>query len=274
MPRPLILLTNDDGIESPGLAAAALAFDTMGDLLIVAPCAQQSGMGRSMPMANNGRLFEKRVCCNGHCWPAFGAEASPAQAVQHGILELADRRPALVISGVNYGENVGIGVTISGTVGAALEAAAHGIPAIAISLQVDIEQHFTLDQSVDFSTAAYFARFFAERWLAAGLLPDTDVLKIDVPSHATPDATWRITRLERAPYFRPLLSRRNHLNDAARIGYEMVIPEKYDPDSDVAAILDGVVSVTPISLDLTSRIEPGYLKRQLDHQGRSTGAVS
>ena len=132
MTRPLILLTNDDGIKSPGLAAAAAALDPIGELLIVAPTEQQSGTGRSMPVHSDGRLFETTISANGQTWNAFSANATPAQAVQHAVLELAERKPALAVSGINFGENVGLGVTISGTVGAALEAAAHRIPALAV----------------------------------------------------------------------------------------------------------------------------------------------
>lgn len=264
MTRPLILLTNDDGIDSPGLAAAAAALHTLGDLLIVAPTAQQSGMGRSMPGKSTGRLYRTNTCADGITWPAFGAEASPAQAVQHGLLELADRHPALAVSGINYGENIGTGITISGTVGAALEAAEHGIPALAVSLEVGANFHRTNEDSVDFSTAMFFTRLFAERWLKAGDLPDVDVLKIDIPAKATPQTPWRITRLERGVYYRPLAPDRTRLEDAGVLGYEIAPGESLHRDSDASAITEGVVSVTPISLDMTSRIEAERLRQALE----------
>ena len=111
-----------------------------------------------MPVHSDGRLFETTVRVNGQTWKAFSANATPAQAVQHGVLELAGRRPALAVSGINFGENVGLGITISGTVGAAMEAAAHGIPALAVSLQVDPKLHYDFDDSVDFSVAGHFTR--------------------------------------------------------------------------------------------------------------------
>ena len=86
MTKPLIMITNDDGIDSPGLAAAAAALDPLGELLIVAPHTQQSGMGRSMPNTNQGRLYPATIKANGQTWPGYGAEAAPAQAVQHGTL--------------------------------------------------------------------------------------------------------------------------------------------------------------------------------------------
>ncbi len=264
MTRPLILLTNDDGVDSPGLAAAAVALHSLGDLLIVAPSVQQSGMGRSMPLGSAGRLYETRLCTDGHTWPAYRVEASPAQAVQHAVLELADRHPTLAVSGINYGENIGTGITISGTVGAALEAAEQGIRALAVSLEVDHRFQLTNEPSVDFSAAMFFTRLFADLWLRSDDLPDVDVLKIDVPAKATPQTPWRITRLERGIYYRPVTPDRERLEDEGVLGYEIAPEGDLHHDSDAQAMLDGVVSVTPLSLDLTSRIEPERLRRALE----------
>lgn len=264
MTKPLILLTNDDGIESPGLAASATAVDSLGKLLIIAPRVQQTAMGRSMPATNDGRMVETTISRNGRTWPAYGANASPAQAVQHAMLELIPERPVLAVSGINYGENVGIGITVSGTVGAALEAAAYGVPALAVSLQVELTQHLTNDPAVDFSAAIHFTRLFAKMWLDIAPLPDVDVLKIDIPQGATPDTPWRITRVERRPYFRPTPPQRKRLTDAGPIGYELRPDPDLDRQSDAAAIQEGVVSVTPLSLDITSRIAARDLRRALE----------
>lgn len=264
--QPLILISNDDGVDSPGLAAAAAALAPLGELLIVAPHVQQSGMGRSMPGANDGRLFETRIAVDGHQWRAYGAVASPAQAVQHGILELATRRPDLAVSGINYGENVGTAVTISGTVGAAMEAAAHGIPALAVSLQVAMHQHHSNDETVDFTGAQYWLRYFAERMLKLEMPEDVDILKIDVPDGATPQTPWRVTRLERRPYFRPLAPERTALDQAAPIGYELAALDDLEDGSDAQAVVEGVVSVTPLSLDMTSRVEQDALRDLLEDE--------
>ena len=266
MTRPLILLTNDDGIESPGLAALAAALDPLGDLLIVAPTVQQSGMGRSFPQSNDGRLFERTVSYKEQSWPAYAANASPAQCVQHGVVELADRRPALAVSGINYGENVGVGVTGSGTVGAALEAAGFRIPALAVSLEVDISLHHNNggDTSVDFSASIHFARLFARRWLEVERPPEVDVLKIDIPANATSETPWQMTRLERAQYFVPLPPLRRNLGDVGRIGYAIDREVKLDEESDAAVMRRGLVAVTPLMLDITSRIAPDTLATLLN----------
>jgi 5'-nucleotidase len=262
--KPLILLSNDDGIDSPGLLALASALDPLGDLLIVAPRHQQSSMGRAMPNDNDGRLFEMHIGTKEKRWKAYAAHASPAQAVQHGLLELAGRVPDLAAIGINYGENIGISVTISGTVCAALEASAFGIPSLAVSLAVPhVEQHRSNDPAVDFSVAGYFARQFGGRLLAKEMPPDVDVLKIEVPAEATPETAWRITRLERKPYFRPLPPRREKLGDVGQIGYELAADGDTAADSDATAIVDGVVSVTPLSLDMTSRVDLSRFQRLL-----------
>ncbi len=254
--KPVILFTNDDGIGSPGLWAAAEAFADIGELLVVAPREQQSGAGRSLPVTSEGRIYEERHVFIGVDTPVYAVDGTPAQAVQHGVIELAPRLPSLVVSGINYGENAGNGVTISGTVGAALEAASLGIPAIAVSQQTPRDLHLSY-ADVDFRAAAYLARQFGE-WLLSHRRPDdVDVLKIDLPMGATPETPWRITRLSRRRVYWPTRPERVALRDVGRLGYEIKLdPADTEPDSDVYTILqEGLVSVTPMSLDLTSRTD-------------------
>jgi 5'-nucleotidase len=258
--RPLILFTNDDGIASPGLWAVAGAFSEVGDILVVAPREQQSGMGRSLPNTSEGRIYPYELPTNGKGYPykAYAVDGTPAQAVQHGVLELSDRLPSLVVSGINYGENTGNGVTISGTVGAALEAASLGIPAIAISQQMPQDLHLSYSTEVDFTAAAAFGLQFGQWLISNPHRPDdVDVLKIEVPANATPRTEWRITRLSRRRVFWPTRPERVALSDIGRLGYHFdADPAQAEPDSDVYAVLhDHVVSVTPISLDLTARTD-------------------
>jgi 5'-nucleotidase len=265
---PLILLTNDDGVFSPGLQAAAEALDPLGEVLIVAPREQQSGTGRSMPSNADGRIVEESITINGREIPTYAVRATPALLVQHGILELATHPPALVVSGINYGENVAQDVTVSGTVGAALEAAAFGIPSMAVSLQTDITHHLTHERSVDFSAAAHFTQLFAARMLAWEGMSDVDVLKIDVPINATPATPWRVTRLALGRYFEPVAPERSGQNDETPMGYRFAPrSDDLDPRTDVGALLSGWVSVTPLSLDLTSRVDLATLQQILS-EGR------
>lgn len=262
--RPLILFTNDDGIASPGLWVVVEAFYDVGDVLVVAPREQQSGMARSMPVASEGRIHEDQRLINGEMNTVYAVDGTPAQSVQHGVIELADRLPSLVVSGINYGENCGNGVTISGTVGAALEAASLGIPALAVSQQTPRDLHLTYSSDVDFSAAAYFARKFG-MWLIENDTPDdVDVLKLDVPLSATPETPWKVTRLSRRRVYWPTRPERVALSDVGRMGYRFNYdPAQAEPDSDVYVVLhEGQVSLTPMSLDMTSRTDP-YRLRQL-----------
>src|SRR5512136_2123903 len=158
MTQPLILLTNDDGIASPGLAAAAAGLAPLGELLIVAPATQQTSMGRSRTQQGDldGRLFRTCVTYGEQSWPGVGAHATPALTVEHGLRELASRPVSLVVSGINYGENVSTCVTVSGTLGAAFEAAERGIPALAFSLETGVMRYYDHDAQVDFTAAMHF----------------------------------------------------------------------------------------------------------------------
>ncbi len=265
MEQPLVLFTNDDGINSPGLWAAAAAFADAAELLVCAPREQQSGTGRSLPVTSKGRIQSQRTRIGDQDYTVYSAEGTPAQTVQHAVLELAERRPALLVSGINYGENVGNGVTISGTVGAALEAASLDIPAIAVSQQTPKDLHLSYSGEVDFSAAAYFARFFGDWFLRSRAPDDVNVLKIDVPIGATPETPWRVTRLSRRRVYWPTRPERVSLSDTGTLGYHFdADPARAEPDSDVYALLhQGMVSVTPISLDLTSRTDLYRLEQYL-----------
>lgn len=263
--RPLVVFTNDDGIASPGLWAAVHAFADIADVLVVAPREQQSGTGRSMPVTSEGRIYPETREISGRSVTTYSVDGTPAQAVQHGVIELAERVPSLVVSGINYGENCGNGVTISGTVGAALEAASLGIPALALSQVTPHDLHLTYSTTIDFSVSAALARQFG-LWVMQNRRPDdVDVLKIDVPIGATLRTPWRVTRLSRRRVYWPTRPERVALNDVGRIGYHFDSdPGQTEPDSDVYAVLhDKVVSITPISLDLTSRTDLFRLEQSL-----------
>jgi 5'-nucleotidase len=267
--RPQILLTNDDGIRSPGLWAAAEALAPLGYVTVAAPLSQWSGAGRSLPYTSKGRIYPEQVTVRGKSWKVFAVDGTPAQAVLHALLELMPSQPDLLVAGINYGENVGSGVTISGTIGATLEGASFGVPGLAVSLQVDSQHHLSLSSEVDFSAAAFFTHKFAERLLSLQRQTDVDVLKVEVPETATPDTPWRVTRLSRTRYYLPTRPTRASLADEAPVGYARTIqPELLEADSDVRALVDGVVSVTPLSLDLTSRTDLAALHDLFNQAGR------
>ena len=255
--KPLILLTNDDGINSPGLAAAAEALHPLGDLLIVAPLEQQTSMSRSRTQQDggDGTITKTSVKVGDSHWEGFAVKASPALTVTRAITELANRTISLAVSGINYGENVASSVTVSGTIGAAFEAAEQGIPSLAVSQEIAGIDYHTYSTEVDFSTAAFFTRQVAEKMLLKSLPFDADVLKLEIPLGATTKTDCVVTRQDRLAYYSPTIQKRNKLFGApTRITY---IPNKgkYSATgTDAYALARGLVSITPLSLDLTSRI--------------------
>ncbi len=264
MQQPLILVTNDDGIQSDGLWAAAEAVLPLGEVIVVAPDRQWSGGGRSMPPDVTGRIVPCVRIMNGQQVMGYAVDASPALAVQHGVLELAPRRPSLVVSGINFGLNLAVDVTISGTVGAALEAGALGIPALAVSLEMDSMYHLTGDASASYAAAMAFTQRFALRLLSNGLPYEANVLNVNVPSSATADTPWQVTRLSRCRHFEPVAPDRARGEGRPRYR-ELHDPTEAELGSDVRAVkVQRAVSVTPLSLDLTARVDLGQLAEDLE----------
>jgi 5'-nucleotidase len=256
MKRSQILLTNDDGIRSPGLWAAAAALARLGYVTVTAPRCQSSGMGRSLPSTSDGIIQEEQVRVNDQVWSVFAVGGSPAQSVLHGALEVMKQMPDLVVAGINYGENIGSGVTISGTVGAAMEAASLGIPALAVSLEADSKYHLSYSDEVNFSVAANFTQRFARLLLEKKLPADANLLKVDVPWDATVETPWQLTRVSKQRYYEPVAPSRKSWSEVGTIGYrERGSLENEPEDTDVYALRKNrFVSVCPLSLDLTARV--------------------
>jgi 5'-nucleotidase len=255
--KPYILLTNDDGIRSPGLWAAAASLSDLGFVTVAAPRDQSSGMGRSLPKTSDGIIRAERIQVKGQEWTAYSVGGSPAQAVLHAILEVMPQKPDLVVSGINYGENVGLGITISGTVGAAMEAAALGYPALAVSLEAEPQFHLSYSEDLDFSAAGHFAAFFARLILSKRILSaEANLLKVDVPSNATPETPWQVTSVSRQRYYEPLPPERSSWEVPGTLTYkEAALLGKEDENTDVFVLRHKrMVAVTPLSLDLSARV--------------------
>lgn len=263
MAKPQILLTNDDGIRSPGLWSAAASLSELGYVTVTAPREQSSGMGRSLPNTSDGIIQLEQVQVNGQEWSVYAVGGSPAQSVLHGVLEVLKFKPDLVVSGINYGENVASGVTISGTVGAAMEAASLGIPAMAVSLETDAKYHLSYSDEVNFSVAADFAKRFAKLLLEKKFPADVNLLKVDVPWDGTLTTPWQLTRVSHQRYYEPTAPNRTSWMEPAPIGYREAGNFNNEPEDTDVYILRKKrwVSVSPLSLDLTSRVDFG----ELDH---------
>jgi len=244
------------------MAAVGCVLD-LGEVWIVAPRVQQSGVSRSFP----GRKFaveESLISVNGVPVRSIALDTSPADVVRNAILRFLPRPPSLVVSGINFGENVGGSVTISGTIAAAIEAASFGIPALAASLETDRKYHFSHSDEVDFDAAASFVRRFSRWLLQHGMPKGVDILKIDVPSDANSDTRWKVTRLSRQQYWvnAVTLDRqgRKQLSSYAK----QIDLDTLEPDSDIHALaVDRVVSVTPLTLDFTAKVSLSRLEQTL-----------
>lgn len=265
---PFILVTNDDGVESPGLLAVVEAVSQLGQVFVTAPTTQQTARGRGMIGNHDDFLHPIDLPIvpesSAHPVHAWHIDASPALIIRHALAVLCtERLPDLVVSGINYGENVGIDIGASGTLGAAFQAAAQGIPALAISRQTEVQHHF-VHGALDWSDARRVALHWGRRVLnlvfdhgrSAIDLP-FDVLKVDVPDPCPEGTEERLTRLSRQCYLS------FHVEDPAldtplRAAETRIVvdPKALEKDDDIYALaVDGVIAVTPLSLDNTSAFD-------------------
>jgi 5'-nucleotidase len=249
-----ILITNDDGIYSPGIREAHEAVKDLGEIYIVAPASQKSGVGRSISIFEPIRVSE--VFVDGLRGYAVGG--TPTDAVIIGIFAKMPSKPDLVISGFNVGENLSTeSVTTSGTIGAALEAATHGIPAIAISVEVreEAEKFDEIPKAGDLRIGKKLLRSLAKRILEKGLPSGVDLINVNIPYDADDETGIRITKLARKVFKTSVEERR----DPRGKQYYWINggPIKKAPaGTDVHALYqERCISITPISLDCTSKID-------------------
>ena len=163
-----ILIANDDGVRAPGILAVAKALQSIGEVTIIAPAENQSGKGHSITIAEP--IFRDEVMLNG--MPATSLTATPASTVKVALANIVKQKPNLVVSGINRGYNLGLAAYLSGTVGAAREAASQGIPAIAASLSMP---------ATDYSAAAEATLRIARHVKENGLPPGV-FLNVNVPT--------------------------------------------------------------------------------------------
>jgi 5'-nucleotidase len=247
--RPSILLTNDDGVSSIGLWAAYEALKPIADVTVVAPATQQSAVGRSISIFEPLRATRQVVMNGENVWAVAG---KPTDAVIIGLYSL-NLKPALVVSGINIGENLSTeSIMTSGTVGAALEASNQGTKAIAFSLQVE-DQGDKFDDpryhSQNFDAAKKVVRDMVERILLHGFCPNTDVINVNIPSQVK--GGYEVTRLAHKLFHTGVEKR---LDPRGRPYFWINGPlvEDAEEGTDVHAIRKGNISVTPITLDCTA----------------------
>jgi 5'-nucleotidase len=253
--RPKILVTNDDGYASQGIIALAEALQELGDVTVVAPEQDNSGIGHQVSIKTPVRASEVR----GRAVPTYRCGGTPADCVVIGAFDLCGALPALVVSGINRGANVGDDVNYSGTVAAALEGTIIGVPSMAVSLAASWPKQ---DRQHEWATAAAVAVTFGRQILAEGL-PRLTLLNVNVPNLAPGELRGtRWVRQGRKSY-RDRVERRSD----PRGGTYYWLWGAFDPadivdGTDLAAVRDGYVSVTPLSIDRTNHDELGRRWRE------------
>jgi len=242
-----ILVTNDDGVQAPGLLALAQEMRRLGPVTVVAPDHNWSASGHVKTLDRPLRVREVRLADGS---PAFASDGAPSDCVALALMGFVPEKIDVVVSGINPNANIGHDVTYSGTVTAAMEAViTGGVPGIAVS--VDAAEHH--DGPIDFSLAARLARGIVERSMKEGLPPGV-LLNVNVPYLAEDQLQgWMVTRQGLRVYLDKLERR---LDPRGRpyywIGGEAptgVLEE----GTDFGALKAGYVSITPLQLDLTAR---------------------
>jgi 5'-nucleotidase len=254
---PHILLTNDDGIHAPGLKALAAGLEGLGTISVVAPSREQSGAAQSLTL-------RQPIICHSVGERQWAVEGTPADAVIVALHRLLPEPPDLVISGINFGANLGENVYYSGTVGAAREAALHHIPALAMSL-------CSKGAGVKFDTAARIARSTAELILKEGL-PDQVLLNVNVPEPWTDGV--KFTRQSKKITRNQLSEGKDPRGRTYYWLFEQRIDKDVAPDTDYAAIFSGAVSITPLHLDPTDTKSLNHLSHwaaPIDASAKSAG---
>ena len=233
MPLPLLLVTNDDGVHAPGIGALWRALGDLGEVFVVAPDREVSACSQSLTLKHPLRAekIDERV---------YAVDGTPADCVNLAVVKLLPRRPDLVLSGINRGANLGEDIFYSGTIGGAREGTFFGLPAIAISLAAKAE--------TDFSHAAAFATRLVTTVLEKGL-PERTLLNVNVPPGQPRGAAITIQgRREHEGTILEALDPRRRTYYWIEEGRDRWLADEM---SDIHAVRQGLISVSPLQIDTT-----------------------
>lgn len=241
--KPLILVTNDDGITAPGIRALIQVMNTIGDVIVVAPDSPQSGMGHAITI--NSTLYCTEITVDDGPQKEYQCSGTPADCVKLAIRELMDRKPDLCVSGINHGSNSSINVIYSGTMSAAIEAGIEGVPAIGFSL---------LDYrwSADFSPLNPFIDKIVRNALTHKI-PSDIVLNVNFPLLPKKEIKGiKICRQAKAHWVEKFDKRQSPMGkDYYWLTGEFINEDRGD-DTDEAALAKGYISIVPTQFDLTA----------------------
>ncbi|HVX11749.1 MAG TPA: 5'/3'-nucleotidase SurE [Pirellulales bacterium] len=245
-----ILLTNDDGIYAPGLAALEQELRRLGDVCVVAPAVEQSGVGHSITFLSP--LVVKEFF-DGDRRRGWAVEGSPADCVKLGIFEFCPHRPDLVVSGINGGLNAGINVLYSGTVAAAIEGAFFEITSIAVSLE--------FNEHARFDRAARLAREVIEQILRKKG-PSPQLYNLNIPTAALErPPELRVVPMGVVRYGEKYQKRQDPRGRPYYWAVNEPPPPRTEHETDLSALAAGYVTLTPLDFDLTKRTVLAEMER-------------
>lgn len=243
-PRPLILVTNDDGITAPGIRALIEVMNTLGDVCVVAPDSPQSGMGHAITI-NDTLYCDPIHIAKDEPQTEFSCSGTPVDCVKLAVNEILKRKPDLCVSGINHGSNSSINVIYSGTMSAAVEAGTLGIPSIGFSL-------LDYNLEADFEPCKNYIRAIASKCLQNGL-PNGVVLNVNIPKLNKKEIKGiKVCRQANAHWEEEFDKR---INPLGREYYWLTgefVNEDNGEDTDEWALKHGYVSVVPVQFDLTA----------------------
>ncbi len=238
-----ILLTNDDGIHAPGLAAMERQLRHIGDVTVVAPLTEQSGVGHSITFLTP--LMARKVYSDSGDQRGWAVEGSPADCVKLAISELCPKRPELVISGINSGLNAGINVLYSGTVAAAIEGAFFGITSIAVSLEFDEQARF--DSAAEQSLAII-------QQILSQKSNEPQLYNLNLPRSAMENpAEVHVVPVATTPWGEDFEKRRDPRGRPYYWATGMQPDPPSDTETDLSGIRAGHITLTPLQFDMTHR---------------------